>query len=76
MLLGRYGFIIPILALAGSLAGKKSVPETLGTFKTHSPIFVFLLLGVILIVGLLTFVPADALGPIVEQLQLQQGKVF
>ena len=76
MLLGRYGFIIPILALAGSLAGKKSVPETLGTFKTHSPIFVFLLLGVILIVELLTFVPADALGPIVEQLQLQQGKVF
>ena len=76
MLLGRYGFIIPILALAGSLAGKKSVPETAGTFKTYSPIFVFLLLGVILIVGLLTFVPADALGPIVEQLQLQQGKVF
>ncbi len=76
MLLGRYGFLIPIMALAGSLAGKKSVPETLGTFKTHSPIFVFLLLGVIVIVGLLTFVPADALGPIVEQLQLQQGKVF
>jgi len=76
MLLGRYGFIIPIMALAGSLAGKKSVPETTGTFKTYSPIFVFLLLGVILIVGLLTFVPADALGPIVEQLQLQQGKVF
>ena len=76
MLLGRYGFIIPILALAGSLAGKKSVPETLGTFKTHSPIFVFLLLGVIVIVGLLTFLAADALGPIVEQLQLQQGKVF
>jgi potassium-transporting ATPase potassium-binding subunit len=76
MLLGRYGFIIPIMALAGSLAGKRSVPETTGTFKTYSPIFVFLLLGVILIVGLLTFVPADALGPIVEQLQLQQGKTF
>ncbi|HXM31476.1 MAG TPA: potassium-transporting ATPase subunit KdpA, partial [Xanthobacteraceae bacterium] len=76
MLLGRYGFIIPIMALAGSLAGKRSVPETTGTFKTHSPIFVFLLLGVIVIVGLLTFLPADALGPIVEQLQLQQGKTF
>jgi len=76
MLLGRYAFIIPVLALAGSLAGKKSVAETAGTFKTHSPIFVFLLLGVIVIVGLLTFVPADALGPIVEQLQLLQGKTF
>jgi K+-transporting ATPase ATPase A chain len=76
MLFGRFGFIIPILALAGSLAAKTSVPETSGTFKTHSPIFVILLLGVILIVGLLTFVPADALGPVVEQLQLQQGKTF
>jgi K+-transporting ATPase ATPase A chain len=76
MLLGRFAFIIPIMALAGSLAAKKSVPETAGIFKTHSPIFVFLLLGVILIVGLLTFVPADALGPVVEQLQLLQGKTF
>jgi K+-transporting ATPase ATPase A chain len=76
MLCGRYLFIIPIVALAGSLAGKKSVPETAGTFSTSSPIFVCLLLGVILIVGALTFFPADALGPIVEHLQMLQGKQF
>jgi len=76
MICGRFLFIIPALALAGSLAGKTSVPETVGTFTTYSPIFVVLLLGVIVIVGLLTFVPADALGPIVEQLLLQQGKTF
>jgi len=76
MICGRFLFIIPAVALAGSLAGKKSVPETVGTFTTYSPIFVALLLGVIVIVGLLTFVPADALGPIVEQLLMQQGKVF
>ncbi len=76
MLCGRFLFIIPAVALAGSLAGKKSVPETLGTFTTYSPIFVALLLGVIVIVGLLTFVPADALGPIVEHLLVSQGKTF
>ncbi len=76
VLCGRYLFIIPAVALAGSLAGKKSVPETLGTFTTYSPIFVALLLGVIVIVGLLTFVPADALGPIVEHLLVSQGKTF
>ena len=76
MICGRYLFIIPAVALAGSLAGKKSVPETVGTFTTYSPIFVALLLGVVVIVGALTFVPADALGPIVEQLLLQQGKTF
>jgi K+-transporting ATPase ATPase A chain len=76
MLCGRYLFIIPIVALAGSLAGKKSVPETAGTFSTSSPIFVCLLLGVILIVGALTFFPADALGPIVEHLQMLGGKQF
>jgi len=76
MLLGRFAFIIPILVLAGSLAGKKSIPESVGTFKTHSPIFVALLIGVILIVGALTFVPADALGPVVEHLQMLQGKTF
>lgn len=58
----------PALALAGALAGKKSVPECAGTFTTHSPIFVALLIGVIVIVGALTFLPADALGPIVEHL--------
>ncbi len=76
MLCGRFLFIIPAVALAGSLAGKRSVPETVGTFSTYSPIFVALLLGVIIIVGLLTFVPADALGPIVEHLLMQQGKTF
>ncbi len=74
MLCGRFLFIVPAVALAGSLAGKRSVPETVGTFTTYSPIFVALLLGVIVIVGLLTFVPADALGPIVEHLLMQQGK--
>jgi K+-transporting ATPase ATPase A chain len=76
MICGRYLFIIPSLALAGSLAGKRSVPETVGTFTTYSPIFVVLLIGVIVIVGALTFFPADSLGPIVEQLLLQQGKTF
>ncbi|HTV72314.1 MAG TPA: potassium-transporting ATPase subunit KdpA [Candidatus Acidoferrales bacterium] len=76
MLLGRYLFIIPIMAMAGSLAGKRSVPETLGTFQTHSTIFVFLLIGVIIIVGSLTFFPADALGPVVEHLLMLQGKTF
>jgi len=76
MICGRYLFIIPALALAGSLAGKRSVPETVGTFTTYSPIFVALLIGVIIIVGALTFFPADSLGPIVEQLLMQQGKTF
>jgi K+-transporting ATPase ATPase A chain len=76
MICGRYLFIIPSLALAGSLAGKRSVPETVGTFTTYSPIFVALLIGVIVIVGALTFFPADSLGPIVEQLLMQQGKTF
>jgi len=76
MLAGRFLFIIPAVVLAGSLAGKTSVPETVGTFTTYSPIFIVLLLGVIVIVGLLTFVPADALGPIVEHLQMLQGKTL
>ena len=76
MLAGRYFFIIPAVALAGSLAGKRSVAETVGTFTTYSPVFVTLLLGVIIIVGALTFVPADALGPIVEHLEMLQGKQY
>jgi K+-transporting ATPase ATPase A chain len=76
MFFGRFAIIIPALALAGALAGKKAVPATAGTFTTHSPIFVILLIGVIVIVGLLTFVPADALGPVVEHLQMLQGKTF
>lgn len=70
MLFGRYGIIIPVLAIAGSLAAKKSVPTTVGTLPTHTPLFVLLLIAIIFLVGALTFVPALALGPIVEHLQL------
>lgn len=72
MLFGRFGIIIPVLAIAGSLAGKKSVPINVGTLPTHTPLFVMLLIATILLVGALTFVPALALGPIVEHLQLTQ----
>jgi potassium-transporting ATPase potassium-binding subunit len=75
MLLGRFTFLIPAVLLAGSLAAKTRVPATAGTFTTHSPIFVVLLIGTILIVGALTFFPADALGPIVEHLLMLQGKL-
>ncbi len=68
MFLGRFWVIIPVLAIAGSLAKKKQVPASLGTLPTHTPLFVALLIGVILIVGALTFMPAWALGPIAEQL--------
>jgi K+-transporting ATPase ATPase A chain len=70
MLLGRFGLIIPTLAIAGSLARKQRVPAGLGTFPTHTPLFVALVIGVIVIVGALTFLPALALGPIVEALGL------
>lgn len=76
MLFGRFGVAIPALALAGALVGKKAVAGGAGTFSTASPIFVALLIGTIIIVGALTFLPADALGPIVEHLLMQQGKVF
>src|SRR5580658_1798748 len=76
MLFGRLAEIVPVLALAGALAAKKSIPPTAGTFTTTSPIFVVLLIGTILIVGALTFFPADALGPIVEHLLMLQGKQF
>ena len=76
MLFGRFTMMIPALALAGSLAGKKSVPFSAGTFPTTGPIFVALLIGVILIVAALTFFPADALGPIVEHLALYAGKLY
>jgi K+-transporting ATPase ATPase A chain len=70
MLLGRYGTIIPVLAIAGSLAGKKRTPPGAGTLPTHGPMFVALLVSVVVIVGALTFIPALALGPIVEHLSL------
>ncbi len=76
MLVGRYGMIIPILALAGSMAAKRRVAPSLGTFPTTGPLFSVLLVGVIVIVGALTFFPALALGPIVEQLLQNADKVF
>ena len=76
MLFGRFAMMIPALALAGSLAAKRSVPQSAGTFPTNGAIFVVLLVGVILIVAALTFFPADALGPIVEHLAMINGKLF
>ena len=76
MLLGRYGMIVPILAIAGSMAAKRRVAPSLGTFPTTGVLFSILLIGVIIIVGALTFFPALALGPIVEQLLQNAGKVF
>ena len=75
MWIGRFLEVIPILALAGALAGKKVVPAGAGTFATDRPLFVGLLIGVVLIVGALTFFPALTLGPILEQLQLAAGHV-
>src|SRR5205085_7267280 len=69
MLIARYWLIIPVLAVAGSLARKKLTPASAGTLSTHTPLFVVLLVGTVLLVGALTFVPALALGPIVEHLQ-------
>ena len=68
MFLGRFGVMIPVLAIAGALAKKKLVPSSSGTLPTHTLLFVTMLVGVIIVVGALTFIPALALGPIVEQL--------
>ena len=76
MLLGRFGVIIPVLAIAGGLAEKKITPTSQGTFSTHGPLFLVLLSSVVLMVGALTFLPALALGPIVEQLLLLKGSAF
>jgi len=76
MLLGRFGIIIPLLAVAGSMAEKKTAPVGLGTFATTSLTFMFLLVGIILVVGALTFLPALSLGPIVEQILMLQGITF
>ena len=76
MLVGRFFVIVPALAIAGSLAAKKTVPASVGTFPTTGPLFVGLLIGVILIVGGLTFFPALALGPIVEHLAGAAGQTF
>ncbi len=76
MLIGRYGMIVPILALAGSMAEKRRVAPSLGTFPTTGVLWSVLLIGVVIIVGALTFFPALSLGPIVEQLLQNAGKVF
>jgi len=76
MLIGRFAEVIPLLALGGALVKKRVVPASLGTFPTTGPLWIALLIGVILIVGALTFFPAYALGPIVEQLLMHAGKVF
>ena len=71
MWLGRFGVIVPVLAIAGSLAAKKRIAATEGTLPTHGPLFVALLIGTVLLIGLLSYVPALALGPVVEHLMLQ-----
>jgi K+-transporting ATPase ATPase A chain len=76
MLIGRFAVIIPVIAIAGSLAAKKTTPPSAGTFPTDSPLFVILLIGVVLIIGVLTFFPALSLGPIVEHCLIQAGRTF
>jgi K+-transporting ATPase ATPase A chain len=74
MFFARYWIIIPVLALAGSMAAKRKVPAGAGTLETHTPLFIFFLIGVVVIIGALTFIPALALGPIVEHLVLYGAK--
>jgi K+-transporting ATPase ATPase A chain len=76
MLISRYALIVPVLALAGSLVRKKKVPVSVGTLPTHTPLFIGWLIGVVVIVGALSFLPALALGPIVQQLLLDSGRLF
>jgi len=76
MLFGRFLMMIPLLAAAGSLAQKKVVPVSAGTFPTHGPLFVGLLVGVVVIVGALTFFPALSLGPVVEHFLMHAGKLW
>jgi K+-transporting ATPase ATPase A chain len=76
MLLGRFAYVVPVLAIAGSLAAKTRVPASAGTFPTHTPLFVGLLTGIILILGGLQFFPALALGPIVEHFAMLAGQTF
>jgi K+-transporting ATPase ATPase A chain len=76
MMLGRFGYIVPMMAIAGSIAGKTKVAASAGTFPTHTPLFVALLVGVILIMAGLEFFPALALGPIAEHFSMLAGKTF
>ena len=70
MFFSRYWLAVPVLAIAGSLGAKKRIPVGSGTLPTHGPLFVVLLIGTVLLVGLLNYVPALALGPVVEQLKV------
>src|SRR5271157_4831809 len=76
MIFGRFMFILPLLAIAGTLAAKKKVPASVGTFPTHGPLFVGLLVATVIVIGALTFFPALALGPIVEHFLMHQGKLY
>src|SRR6185369_15751383 len=76
MFFGRYLMIIPLMGIAGSLAAKKKLAESAGTFPVDTPLFSFLLMFVIVIVGALTYFPVLSLGPYVEQLLMNAGKVF
>jgi K+-transporting ATPase ATPase A chain len=76
MLFARYWVALAALAIAGSMVRKRSVPPSLGTLPTHPPLFVVVLIGTILLVGALTFIPSLALGPIVEQFMLNAGRTF
>ena len=76
MLLGRFAFLVPVLAIAGSLAAKPKLPSSAGTFPTHGPLFIGLLVGVILILGGLQFLPALSLGPLAEHFSMLAGKTY
>jgi K+-transporting ATPase ATPase A chain len=76
MIFGRFAFMIPVLAIAGSLAAKPKLPPSAGTFPTTGPLFVGLLIGVIIILGGLQFMPADALGPLADHFALHANKTF
>jgi K+-transporting ATPase ATPase A chain len=76
MLIGRFGIIVPVLAMSGSLAGKKTVPPSAGTFKTDNWLFMVLLTGIILVIGGLTHFPALSLGPVIEHLLMNLGRTF
>jgi K+-transporting ATPase ATPase A chain len=76
MLIGRFMMIIPLLAMAGSLARKKLVPASAGTLATDSATFAFWLVAVVIVIGAMEYFPAVALGPVVEHFQMMAGKLF
>jgi len=76
MLISRYSLIVPVLALASSLSKKKTIPTSSGTLPTHTPLFIVWLIAVFVLVGALSYVPALALGPIVQHLLLGTGRLF